>query len=148
VTYPDPDVQRELSERFVLLKLDLFKSPRQVMRPLNVIWTPTLLFADRRGTIHYRSVNFLPPREFLAVLDIGESHIDLRWTRADAAIERLRAAFKRDPEGRLADEVLYWLGIATYLKTHSNDEMYRVWHTLQERFPDSIWAARIPKRVW
>ncbi len=148
MTYSDTTVQRELSERFILLKLDLFKSPRNVMRPLNVIWTPTLLFADRRGTIHYRSVNFLPPREFLTVLDIGESHVDLRWTRADDAIKRLRGALERDPDGKLADEVLYWLGIATYLKTHSNDEMYRVWHQLQERFPDSIWAARIPRRVW
>ena len=148
MTYSDTTVQQELSERFILLKLDLFKSPRAVVRPLNVIWTPTILFADRRGTVHYRSVNFLPPREFLTVLEIGESHVDLRWTRMDAAIERLRSAFERDPDGKLADEVLYWLGIATYLKTHSNDEMYRVWHHLQERFPDSIWAARIPHRVW
>jgi hypothetical protein len=148
VTYPDPDVARELSERFVLLKLDLFNSPRAVVRPLNVIWTPTLLFADRRGAVHYRSVNFLPPREFLTILDIGESQVDLRWTRADAAIERLLAAFERDPEGKLADEVMYWWGIATYLKTHSNDEMYRVWDDLRERFPDSIWTARVPERGW
>jgi hypothetical protein len=148
VTYPDPDVQRELSERFVLLKLDLFNSPRQVVRPLNVIWTPTLLFADRRGTVHYRSVNFLPPREFLTVLDIGESHVDLRWTRTDVAIERLKSSFERDPDGKLADEVMYWWGIALYLKTHSNDEMYRIWDDLRERFPDSIWSARVPERGW
>lgn len=148
MTYSDTSVQRELAERFVLLKLDLFKSPRPVVRPLNVIWTPTLLFADRRGTVHYRSVNFLPPREFLVVLDIGEAHVDLRWTRMDAAITRLQAAFERDPDSKLADEVLYWLAIATYLKTHSNDEMYPIWDDLQRRFPDSIWAARIPERVW
>jgi hypothetical protein len=148
VTYSNTDVQEQLSSRFVLLKLDLFKSPRTVVRPLNVIWTPTLLFADRRGTVHYRSVNFLPPRAFLTILDIGEAHVDLRWTRMDAAIERLNSAFERDPDGKLADEVLYWLGIATYLKTHSNDDMYRIWHRLQELFPDSIWSTRIPKRVW
>jgi hypothetical protein len=146
VTYPDSDVQRELSERFVLLKLDLFNSPRAVMRPLNVIWTPTLLFADRRGAIHYRSVNFLPPREFLTVLDIGQANVDLRWTRMDAAIERLKSAFERDPDGKLADEVLYWWGIAVYLKTHSNDEMYRIWDDMRKRFPDSIWSARVPDR--
>lgn len=144
MTYPDPDVARELSERFVLLKLNLFESPREVMRPLNVIWTPTLLFADRRGTVHYRSINFLPPREFLTILDIGESQVDMRWTRFNTAIDRLRTAFERDPEGKLADEVMYWWGIAVYLKTRSNDEMYRVWDDLRERFPDSIWTARVP----
>jgi hypothetical protein len=148
VTYSNTEVQKQLSSRFVLLKLDLFKSPRAMVRPLNVIWTPTLLFADRRGTTHYRSVNFLPPREFLTILDIGEAHVDMRWTRMDAAIDRLQSALERDPEGKLADEVLYWLGIATYLKTHSNDEMYRIWHRLRERFPDSIWTTRVPKRVW
>lgn len=144
MTYPDPDVQNALTERFILLKLDLFNSPRDVMRPLNVIWTPTLLFADRRGSVHYRNVNFLPPREFLTVLDIGQAHVDLRWTRSDAAIERLHSAYERDPDGKLADEVLYWWGISVYLKTHSNDEMYAVWDQLRERFPDSIWTARVP----
>lgn len=144
MTYPDPRVEQALNERFILLKLDLFQSPRDVMRPLNVIWTPTLLFADRRGTVHYRSVNFLPPEEFLTILDIGESQVDLRWTRMDAAIERLQSAFERDPEGKLADEVLYWWGIAVYLKTRSNDEMYRIWDDLRQRFPDSVWSARVP----
>lgn len=143
-TFSDDEVQKQLTDRFVLLKLDLFKSPRPVLRPLNAIWTPTLLFADRRGTVHYRSVNFLPPREFLTVLDIGQSHVDLRWTRTDAAIERLQAAFEHDPEGKLADEVMYWWGMAVFLKTHSNPEMYRIWDDLRERFPDSIWSARVP----
>src|SRR5690625_2184740 len=114
------------------------------MRPLNVIWTPTLLFADRRGTVHYRSINFLQPRAFLTILDIGESQVDMRWTRCNTAIDWLRTAFERDPEGKLADEVMYWWGIAVYLKTRSNDEMYRFWDDLRERFPDSICTARVP----
>jgi hypothetical protein len=144
VTYPDPDVQQVLTDRLVLLKLDLFNSPRQQVRPLNVIWTPTLLFADRRGSVHYQNVNFLPPREFLAMLDLGESHVDLRWTRTDQAIDRLKAALERDPDGPLADEVMYWWGIAVYLKTRSNPQMYEIWDRMREKFPDSIWSARVP----
>jgi hypothetical protein len=144
VTYPDDSVAAALSERFVLLKLDLFKSPRDVVRPLNVIWTPTLLFADRRGTVHYRNVNFLPPDPFLTLLDIGESHVDLRWAKTDQAIDRLANAYEREPDGLLADEVLYWWGIAVYLKTRSNPKMYEIWDVLRERFPNSVWAARVP----
>jgi hypothetical protein len=144
VTYPDARVVEAVNARFVPLKLNLFDDPREVVRPLNVLWTPTILFADRRGTVHYRNVNFLPPDLFLTLLDIGEASVDLHWSRVDHAIELLRGSYERNPEGLLAPEVLYWWGIAVYLKTHSNDEMYQVWDRLRERFPDSIWTQRVP----
>jgi hypothetical protein len=128
----------------VPLKLDLFKSPREIVRPLDVIWTPTILFADRRMSVHYRSLNFLPPRHFLTLLDIGEAEVNLRWSRTSQAIALLERAFERDPDGPFAAEALYRRGIATYLLTHSNPEMYAVWDTLREKFPESIWSARIP----
>ncbi len=144
MTYPNPSVIEAVNARFVPVKLDLFKSPREVIRPLNVLWTPTILFADRRGDVHYRNVNFLPPELFLTLLDVGEAHVDLHWSRTDHAISLLRETFERDPDGLLAPEALYWWGIAVYLKTHSNDEMYAVWNVLRERFPDSIWTQRVP----
>lgn len=126
------------------LRLNLFESPREQVRPLNVIWTPTILFADRRLAVHYRSLNFLPPPEFLIMLDIGEAEVALRWSQTDHAIELLNAAVSADPTGPWTAEALYRLGIATYLKTRSNPEMYVIWDRLREQFPDSIWAKRIP----
>ncbi len=133
-----------VDERFVPLKLNLFESPREVVRPLNVIWTPTLLIADRRMTVHYRSLNFLPPREFLTMLDIGEAEHWIRWSKPEQAITLLEQAEQRDPTGPLAAEVIYRRGIATYLLTHSNPRMYEVWGELTTRFPNSIWAQRVP----
>ena len=126
------------------LKLHLFESPREVVRPLDVIWTPTLLFADRKLAAHYTSLNFLPPRHFLTLLDIGEAEVDLRWSRGTHADELLAHAYQRDPDGPFAAEALYRRGIAVYLLTHSNPEMYAVWDELRARFPDSIWAHRVP----
>lgn len=144
MTYPDPAVSAAITARFVPLRLDLFRDPRAVLRPLDVIWTPTILFADRRGDVHYRSVNFLPPPLFLTLLDLGEAQVDLRWSRTDHAIALLARAYARDPDGALAPEVLYWWGISIYLKTHDNDAMYDVWRLLRARFPGSVWAARVP----
>jgi hypothetical protein len=143
VTYPDPAVAAAIVERFVPLRLDLFRD-RTVVRPLNVIWTPTLLFADRRGTVHYRSLNFLPPTDFLDLLDIGEANVRLRWGEYDQAIALLAAVTERNPAAPLAPEAVYRRGIAVYLKTRSNDAMYAVWKDLLKRFPDSIWAHRVP----
>lgn len=135
---------REVSARFVPLKLHLFESPRATVRPLDVIWTPTILFADRRLSAHYRSLNFLPPRHFLTLLDIGEAEVGLRWSRTQHAVDLLRGAYERDPDGPFAAEALYRQGIAIYLLTRSNPQMYAVWDILRGRFPDSIWAQRIP----
>ena len=128
----------------MLLRLDLFRSPREVVRPLNAIWTPTVLFCDRHLTVHYRSLNFLPPSHFLTMLDIGEAEVGLRWSRNDQAIELLTRAYENDPDGPFAAEALYRRGIATYLKTHSNPQMYAIWDVLRERFPESVWAQRVP----
>jgi hypothetical protein len=132
-----------VTERFVPVRLDLFRD-RAVVRQLNAIWTPTHLFADRRGTVHYRSLNFLPPADFLDLLDIGEASVRLRWGEYDRAIELLAAVTQRRPAAPLAPEAIYRRGIATYLKTRSNDEMYAIWQELLARFPGSIWAHRIP----
>jgi hypothetical protein len=136
-------VQAAISERFVPLRLDLF-ADRAVVRPLNAIWTPTLLVADRRGTVHYRSINYLPPADFLDMLDIGEANARLRWAEYDRAIALLAGVPVRHPDGPLAPEAIYWQGIAVYLKTRSNDAMYAVWKAILDHYPESIWARRIP----
>jgi hypothetical protein len=143
VTYPHPAVAAAVTERFVPVRLDLFRD-RAAVRPLNVIWTPTILFADRRGTVHYRSLNYLPPADFLDLLDIGEANARLRWGEYDRATALLAAVTERNPDGPFAPEAIYRRGIVRYLETRSNDEMYAIWREIEERFPDSIWARRIP----
>lgn len=143
MTYPDAAVRAAVHARFVPLRLDLFRD-RAAVRPLDVIWTPTLLVADRRGNVHYRSVNFLPPADFLDMLDIGEASARLRWAEYDRVMALLAAVPVRHPDGPLAPEAVYWRGIAAYLKTHDNAAMCAIWREIQERYPASIWARRIP----
>lgn len=143
MTYPDSVVRRAVGERFIPLKLDLF-ADREAVRPLNVVWTPTLLFGDRRGAIHYRSLNFLPPADFLDLLDIGEASTRLRWGEYDRAIALLADVVERDSSAPLAPEAIYLRGIAAYLKTHDGALLDAIWGDLRERFPDSIWTRRIP----
>jgi hypothetical protein len=143
VTYPDSTVGVAITARFVPLRLDLF-ADRAVVRPLNVIWTPTQLFADRRGVVSYQSVNFLPPADFLDLLDLGEANVCMRWAEYDRAIALLADITLRQSDGPLAPEAIYWRGIATYLKTRSNAEMYAIWAEIGKRFSASIWARRVP----
>ena len=143
-TFADPDVTREVASRFVPLKLDLFQD-REFTRQHQVFWTPTILIADHSAKVRYTSVNYLPPAEFLDILDIGEGLAAMRWKGYDKAIGLFTEVRDRAPHGPLTPEAIYWRGIAAYFRDgKSSDSANAEWAELLERFPDSIWAKRIP----
>ena len=142
MTYPDPAVRAAVNTRFIALKLDHRDS---AVRPLNVVWLPTLLVADRYGGIHHRSVNAVPPEDLLDVLDLGETHVRLRQGRYPLAAERVAAALDRRRAGPLTDELLFWSGIARYFAgDHDEEARDAAWSELARRYPESIWTHRIP----
>ncbi len=142
-TFTNPDVTREISDRFVPLKLDLFQD-REFTRQHQVFWTPTILIADHSGKVRYTSVNFLPPAEFLDILDIGEGLAAMRWKGYDKAIDLFNGLRDRTPDGPLTAEAIYWRGIAAYFRDgKSSDSAHTEWVELEERFPNSIWSKRV-----
>jgi len=143
-TFADPDVVREIASRFVPLKLDLFQDC-EFTRQHQVFWTPTILIADHSGKVRYTSVNYLPPAEFRDILDIGEGLAAMRWKGYDKAIDLFTDVRDRTPEGPLTAEAIYWRGIAAYFRDgKSSTSANAEWDELLERFPDSIWAKRVP----
>jgi hypothetical protein len=142
VVYPVAAVIEAVEQRFVALRLD-HKDPH--VRDLHVAWLPTVLIADRRGVVHERNVNSVPPAEFLDVLDLGEAKARLREAGYEVAVARLRAALARRPDGPLHPELLFWLGIADYGRGgHDGAARDRAWVELMLRYPASIWALRVP----
>jgi hypothetical protein len=142
VTYPDPAVRAAFASRVVGLRLH-FQNPK--VRELNIIWLPTLVIADKRGVVHYRSVNSLPPEDLLDVLDLGESQARLRGGEFQIADDLLEAGLARRERGPLTDELLFWHGIARYnAGHHDHDGRDRIWQRLLDEFPDSIWTHRVP----
>ena len=97
---------------------------------------------DRRGVGHYQSPGYLPPEQFLSMLQIGLGRALIAWMRYDEAATHLEAA--ADAPNQLAPEALYWLGVAWYLKERRRAPMMRAWDRLRQEHPASLWAARIP----
>jgi hypothetical protein len=144
VTFADQRVAEAIASRFVPVKLHLRKNS-DFARQWQVFWTPTILFADRSGKVRYQSPNFLPPDEFLDVLDIGEALVSMRWKGYEEAIVLLNGLNRRSPDGPLTAEAIYWRGIAAYFRDgHSSRSAHVEWDELLNRFPDSVWAKRIP----
>jgi hypothetical protein len=140
--YPVAAVAEAVAERFVALRLDQ-KEPH--VRDLKIHWIPTVLILDRRGVEHYRSVNAVPPAEFLDVLDIGEALARMREAGYDRAVSLLEAGLGRRPNGPLHPELLFWLGVARcYRGGHDGAARDAAWADLTARYPASIWALRVP----
>ena len=146
MTYPDPAVIAVVTVAFVPLRVD-FRDPH--FRELNVVWLPTVIIRDHRGNEHCRNVNAAPPADFLDVLALGEAHARLKEGRsaAHARAEKVLAdALDRRDDGPLHPELLYWHAIAGYFRgNHDGEFRDRVWSELLRRYPDSIWAHRVPE---
>ena len=143
-TLADERVMAEITNRFIPLKLDLFQD-RDFTRQQQVFWTPTIMIADHSGKVRYTSVNYLPPAEFLDILDIGEGMAAMRWKGYDKAIGLFTSVQERTPDGPLTAEAIYWRGIAAYFRDGTSPaSAHSEWTELLERFPDTIWAKRIP----
>lgn len=141
-TFPDPAVRRAFADRVVAIKLD-HQDPR--VRELNVVWLPTLFIADKRGVIHYRNVNSVPPEDLLDVLDLGEAHARIKQAQPERAEALLAAALARRKDGPLTPELIYWHAIARYfVGGHDHAAREAVWQRLKDEYPDSIWTHRIP----
>jgi hypothetical protein len=144
--YPDPAVVAAIEASFVPLRLD-YRDPK--VRELNIVWLPTVVILDHRGHEHARHVNASPPADFLDFLALGEAHARLKEGRSatHARAERvLSDALSRREDGPFHPELLYWHAIAGYFSNdHDGEFRDRVWSDLRRRYPDSIWAHRVPE---
>jgi len=144
VTFSDKRVIHAIRTRFIPLKLDLHQD-REFTREHQVFWTPTILFVDRSGKVRYTSPNYLPPDEFLDLLDIAEALVLMRWRGYEEAIALLAGLEYRSPNSVLMPEAIYWRGIAAYFRDgKSSSSANAEWAELLSRFPDTIWAKRVP----
>lgn len=143
--YPDPEIIAAVNATFVPLRLDL-RHPKA--RELNILWLPTLLIIDHRGREHARQINAAPPADVLDFLALGEARARLKDARPasrDRAVQVLTDALRRRDDGPFHPELLYWYGIAGYFRGNEDGEFRdRVWDELRRRYPDSLWARRVP----
>ena len=143
-TFTDSTVVNAIASRFIPVTLHLQRD-RGIVRDWNLLWTPTVYFADRSGKIRYESMNFVPADMMLDILDIGEAKVAMRWRELDKAIALLGDVEARHPDGPMTAEAIYWRGMAEYFGDGNNpDSSRRVWARIAEKFPNSEWAYRQP----
>lgn len=144
MTYRDRGVLDFLETHFVAVRLRLEDKVAQAsFRDYAILWTPTLAFLDRREQAHYQAPGYHSPELMQGLLRLGLARCLMAWSRAGEAARHLEW-FLTQPEHPLAAEGLYWLGMAYYLPSKKHRELMRAWEVLQERYPASVWAQRVP----
>lgn len=146
VTYPSPEVQELLEDRFVPLKVNEAEAGpagRRLIVRHRLLWTPGLLYLDARGAELDRTVGYLPPGDFLARAHLVLGKAAYLRRRYGEAEDAFREARRRAGASEPAPEALFWAGIAHYKAAGGDKEVLDgQWEKLRCDFPESSWARR------
>lgn len=139
-TYTDPKVAEEMTEWFVLLKLDLIKD-REIRKELAGYWTPSIYFLDHTGKSYFNFNGFLPAEEFRILLRLGFAETQIpkgKYAEASQVMTKdLESFSKNNP---LLPKLLYLNGIANYIKSKDKSAFMKVLKDIQIEHPNSLEA--------
>jgi len=138
-TYTEPKVKEEMSEWFVLLKLDLIKN-REIRRELSAYWTPSFYFLDSSGKSYYNFNGYLPPEEFRIILRLGYAESMIPKGKYAEAIQVMSKDIKQFENNPLLPKLLAQNGIANYIKTKDKSAFMKTMKEIQNKYPQSLEA--------
>jgi len=145
VTYPDGDVVDYVFKHFTPWQVD-YSAESRLLRRYNVVWTPTVVFADVDGSEHYREVGYLPPHLFHAYLAMGLARVAWGAHNYSEAGELFDALASDYPQSILAPEAMYYRGVCRYKATGSDIHLFEAAGALERLYPESDWLLR--SRPW
>ena len=141
VTYPEPSVQQTIAEHFVPFKINMLERDPELKEACagrRVMWGPTFIVADNRGSEIRRWVGWFPAEGFIAELDFARALADHhrgKFAGALAAFDRIE---QRGEGTELHAEALYWKGISGFMAGNKDWKALRAaWSELAERYPNN-----------
>jgi len=138
-TYPDPKVKEEMSEWFVLLKLDLIKD-REIRRELAGYWTPSFYFLDHNGKSFYNFNGYLPADELRIILRLGYTETMIPKGKYAEAIQVMSKEIEQFEGNPLLPKLLAQNGIANYIKSKDKNTFMKTMKEIQQKYPGSLEA--------
>ncbi len=138
-TYSDENVQAEMSDWFVLLRLDLIKD-RGIRRELSGYWTPSFYFLDYNGKSNFNFNGYLPADEFRIILRLGFAETQIPKGKYADAIEVMSKDIEQFKGNSLLPKLLAQKGIAEYIKTKDKKTFMGVMKGIQLKYSTSLEA--------
>jgi len=139
--YPEPRVDKLVSESFIPVRLHVKKHP-EAMECFGANWTPTVILLDSGGIERHRIEGFLPADDFLGQLLLGRGHIALANQRFDDAERDFRRIVDELPDSDAAAEAQYWMGVSRYKGSGDASALKATADAFRSRYSDSSWAKK------
>lgn len=97
---------------------------------------------DYQGHEVHRSIGFLDPAQFIAVMHLGKAKVHFSVGEYDTAKVHFEKIFNHFPKESVVPEALFFSGVNRY--KHKNDpaELKKAYEELLNRFPDSSWTNK------
>lgn len=106
------------------------------------VWTPTALVLDENGKERHRIEGYLPKDEFAAQLLLGLARVAFmqkKWGDAEKIYDEILLKY---PNSEAAPESIYWKSVSQYKGKHDHTVLGEAQKTLQQKYPNSIWAKK------
>ncbi len=141
VTYPHDAVVSAIGEGFVPFKINMLERHpdfKQACAGGRVMWGPTLVIADARGSQVRRWVGWLPPESFVAELAFCRALADYNHGKFAEVLAGFDAIVERNQGAEIHPEALYWQGAAGFLAGSKDwGALRRSWTRLAADYPDN-----------
>ena len=145
VTYPQQSVVETLNDRFALFRVNMLERHpdfKEACSGARVVWGPTFVIHDARGSELRRWTGWLPPESFIAELDFCHAYADYTHGRFAEAL----AGFTKLVDGASGTEIhpeaLYWQGAAGFLAGKMDwDALRSSWSRLVDAYPGHRFAV-------
>jgi hypothetical protein len=97
---------------------------------------------DENGKERHRIEGYLPKDEFAAQLLLGLARVAFmqkKWADAGKLYDEI---LQKYPNSEAAPEAVYWKAVSHYKGTNDHTVLGEVPKTLQQKYPDSVWAKK------
>jgi TolA-binding protein len=141
VTYPHESVVTAIEDGFAPFKLNMLERHpdyKEASAGGRVMWGPTFIVADARGSELRRWVGWLPASEFVAELAFCRALAEYNRGKFANAFTGFEAIVGNYPDAAIHPEALYWKGIAGFMAGPTDWDALRVsWKQLAADYPNN-----------
>lgn len=140
VTYSSDEVVNFMNEQLICLRSDIDK--KEIYEKYNAIWTPAFIILDYHGHEIQRTIGFLDPDKFMAIMHLGKAKVHFAIGEFDAANVHLKRLMERYPESTAVPEAIFYRGVNLFKQKNDPNQLKKAYEELVSDHPNTSWAER------